>query len=196
MLCLPQRIRSRIQPTSGYSAFTTHPRLALANEKRRKRRESHNAVERRRRDNINEKIQELAMLLPDEWLSDGAKAGSIAGMLSGTVSGSIGGEEETKEVKANKGVILRNSVEYIKCVSLSAIASLPGYVLTPSCPLGDLGISFNWSRPNAPAINSSSPNLLTIGTASGALRTAFPRPMEAASVISTDWAAWLVPETV
>lgn len=101
--------------------FPTHPRLALANEKRRKRRESHNAVERRRRDNINEKIQELAMLLPDEWLSDSAKTGSMAGMLSGTVSGSIGGEEEAKEVKANKGVILRNSVEYIKCVSLSTI---------------------------------------------------------------------------
>ena len=105
------------------SAFRIRSRLALANEKRRKRRESHNAVERRRRDNINEKIQELAMLLPDEWLSDSAKAGSIAGMLSGTVSGSIGGEEDTKEVKANKGVILRNSVEYIKCVLLSAIAS-------------------------------------------------------------------------
>lgn len=104
-----------------YSAISTNPRLALANEKRRKRRESHNAVERRRRDNINEKIQELAMLLPDEWLSDGAKTASMAGMLSGTVSGSIGGEEDTKEVKANKGVILRNSVEYIKCVSLSAI---------------------------------------------------------------------------
>ncbi|KAI9350536.1 hypothetical protein DFJ73DRAFT_390424 [Zopfochytrium polystomum] len=35
------------------------------NEKRRRRRESHNAVERRRRDNINEKIQELSSLLPD-----------------------------------------------------------------------------------------------------------------------------------
>lgn len=104
-----------------YCAFPIPPRLALANEKRRKRRESHNAVERRRRDNINEKIQELAMLLPDEWLSDSAKTGSMAGMLSGTVSGSIGGEEEAKEVKANKGVILRNSVEYIKYVSLSTI---------------------------------------------------------------------------
>lgn len=106
-------------------------KLALANEKRRKRRESHNAVERRRRDNINEKIQELAMLLPEEWLdqatvggNSGAKGGangngfggpSIAGILSGTVSGAaLGGDEDTKEIKANKGVILRNSVEYIK----------------------------------------------------------------------------------
>lgn len=37
----------------------------LANEKRRRRRESHNAVERRRRDNINEKISELATLIPE-----------------------------------------------------------------------------------------------------------------------------------
>jgi hypothetical protein len=104
----------------------TRSRLALANEKRRKRRESHNAVERRRRDNINEKIQELAMLLPDEWLD--AKVGSMAGVLSGTVSGSIGGEEDSKEVKANKGVILRNSVEYIKYVSLPAIV-LPPWIV-------------------------------------------------------------------
>jgi hypothetical protein len=40
-------------------------RAALANEKRRRRRESHNAVERRRRDNINEKISELATLIPE-----------------------------------------------------------------------------------------------------------------------------------
>ena len=40
-------------------------RAAIANEKRRRRRESHNAVERRRRDNINEKISELATLIPE-----------------------------------------------------------------------------------------------------------------------------------
>lgn len=40
-----------------------HPENHLS-EKRRKRRESHNAVERRRRDNINERIGELAGLIP------------------------------------------------------------------------------------------------------------------------------------
>jgi len=34
-------------------------------ERQRKRRESHNAVERRRRDNINDRIQELGLLVPD-----------------------------------------------------------------------------------------------------------------------------------
>ena len=44
-------------------------------EKRRKRRESHNAVERRRRDNINDKIQELGQLIPN--LTDKANKGQI-----------------------------------------------------------------------------------------------------------------------
>ncbi|KAL8815684.1 MAG: hypothetical protein Q9223_005201 [Gallowayella weberi] len=38
--------------------------------KRRKRRESHNMVERRRRDNINERIQELSHLVPMHRLED------------------------------------------------------------------------------------------------------------------------------
>ena len=60
----------------------------MLNEKRRRRRESHNAVERRRRDNINEKIQELSSLLP-EIPTEGTN-------------------------KLNKGVILRRSVEYVR----------------------------------------------------------------------------------
>ncbi|EIE88231.1 hypothetical protein RO3G_12942 [Rhizopus delemar RA 99-880] len=55
-------------------------------EKKRKRRESHNAVERRRRENINDRIHELATLLPDS----------------------------REVVKLNKGTILRKSVEHIK----------------------------------------------------------------------------------
>ncbi|KAI8991450.1 helix-loop-helix DNA-binding domain-containing protein, partial [Mycotypha africana] len=54
-------------------------------DKKRRRRESHNAVERRRRDNINDRINELATLLPDR---DAAKL--------------------------SKGSILRNSVDHIK----------------------------------------------------------------------------------
>ncbi|KAI9299838.1 helix-loop-helix DNA-binding domain-containing protein [Cunninghamella echinulata] len=57
-------------------------------EKRRRRRESHNAVERRRRDNINERIQELGTLLPDAQ-DDGIN-------------------------RLNKGTILKKSVEQIK----------------------------------------------------------------------------------
>ncbi|PIA17658.1 HLH-domain-containing protein [Coemansia reversa NRRL 1564] len=57
-------------------------------EKRRRRRESHNAVERRRRDNINDRIQELYMLLPETMID--------------------------LNMKPNKGVILKKSVEYIR----------------------------------------------------------------------------------
>ncbi|KAL0082283.1 Myc-type, basic helix-loop-helix domain-containing protein [Phycomyces blakesleeanus] len=54
-------------------------------EKKRKRRESHNLVERRRRDNINDRISELATLLPDP-----------------------------DAIKTNKGTILKKSVDHIK----------------------------------------------------------------------------------
>ncbi|KAG5458141.1 MAG: hypothetical protein BJ554DRAFT_1698 [Olpidium bornovanus] len=62
--------------------------VELIYEKRRRRRESHNAVERRRRDNINEKIHELSTLLPDCLISPANKP--------------------------NKGIILRKSVDYIR----------------------------------------------------------------------------------
>ncbi|KAJ3031286.1 UNVERIFIED_CONTAM: hypothetical protein HDU68_005342 [Siphonaria sp. JEL0065] len=50
-----------------------------SNEKRARRRASHNAVERRRRDIINEKIHELSQLLPDHHLlpADAQNKGSI-----------------------------------------------------------------------------------------------------------------------
>lgn len=46
------------------------PAYQTQEAKRRKRRESHNMVERRRRDNINERIQELSHLVPLHRLED------------------------------------------------------------------------------------------------------------------------------
>ncbi|KAL3420717.1 hypothetical protein PVAG01_07162 [Phlyctema vagabunda] len=46
------------------------PALQSQEMKRRRRRESHNLVERRRRDNINERIQELSHLVPLHRLED------------------------------------------------------------------------------------------------------------------------------
>jgi len=43
-------------------------------DKRRKRRESHNLVERQRRDNINNQISELAALLPEVLLEPSANS--------------------------------------------------------------------------------------------------------------------------
>lgn len=59
-------------------------------EKRRRRRESHNAVERRRRDTINERINELGTLLPESMLDSNGPN------------------------KPNKGVILKKLVEHIR----------------------------------------------------------------------------------
>src|SRR6266516_91342 len=81
-------------------------------EKRQKRRESHNAVERRRRDNINEKIQELAAIIPDEFMTPSS-------MIHGGTSPPLSGSPATHHapdgtIKHNKGVILRKSVDYIR----------------------------------------------------------------------------------
>lgn len=56
-------------------------------EKQRKRRESHNAVERRRRDNINERIAELGQIVPDAQSDSG---------------------------KPQKGIILKKTTDYIR----------------------------------------------------------------------------------
>ncbi|KAI8911077.1 helix-loop-helix DNA-binding domain-containing protein [Gorgonomyces haynaldii] len=101
------------------------------NEKRRRRRESHNAVERRRRDHINEKIQELSSLLP-EFASDAQN-------------------------KPNKGVILRRSVEYIRHMQVFAARQMDRtleleQVLMTLCQTrgineNDLGLSFPLGTP-------------------------------------------------
>jgi hypothetical protein len=49
---------------------STAPAMQTQEMKRRRRRESHNLVERRRRDNINERIQELSHLVPMHRLED------------------------------------------------------------------------------------------------------------------------------
>jgi len=136
----------------------------IANEKRRRRRESHNAVERRRRDNINEKITELATLIPECLLdpndvpsasgtaatltmpaslsassddllfgaiTGGSAPGATAAAAAAPAASAGGAKKEEKDgsaepddkdgpdggaggVKANKGMILRKSVEYIR----------------------------------------------------------------------------------
>ncbi|TKA62832.1 hypothetical protein B0A49_12465 [Cryomyces minteri] len=59
-------------PTKVDNAGHTGPAPAYQTQeaKRRRRRESHNMVERRRRDNINERIHDLAQLVPQHRLED------------------------------------------------------------------------------------------------------------------------------
>lgn len=49
---------------------TGPPQVSSQEAKRKRRRESHNLVERRRRDNINERIQDLSKLVPAHRLDD------------------------------------------------------------------------------------------------------------------------------
>jgi hypothetical protein len=64
-------LKGASMPTNlnGHSGAST-PALQSQEMKRRRRRESHNLVERRRRDNINERIQELSHLVPLHRLED------------------------------------------------------------------------------------------------------------------------------
>ncbi|KAG1469044.1 hypothetical protein G6F56_003490 [Rhizopus delemar] len=74
----------------------------IMTEKRRKRRESHNAVERRRRENINERIQELGTMLPESMLEE--------------ITVQVG-----NNMKPNKGAILRKSVDQIRLMQQQVI---------------------------------------------------------------------------
>lgn len=108
--------------------------------KRRRRRESHNMVERRRRDNINERIQELSHLVPQHRLEDekvrkhlnnnngslsptmgpggsppratSMLAGGVGRRASGVTAAGIAGEEKDKG--PNKGDILNGAVGWTR----------------------------------------------------------------------------------
>ncbi|KAK4697847.1 hypothetical protein P7C71_g297, partial [Lecanoromycetidae sp. Uapishka_2] len=121
---------------SGHHA----PGYQTQEAKRRRRRESHNMVERRRRDNINEKIQELSHLVPMHRLEDekvrkhimnnsplsptlGATGRSpeqatsllaAGGRRAATGSISMGIPPEEKDKGPNKGDILNGAVSWTR----------------------------------------------------------------------------------
>ena len=110
--------------------------------KRRRRRESHNMVERRRRDNINERIQELSHLVPSHRLEDervrkhlvnnsplspsiagpsgsppratSGLAGGIGRRASGVSSAVTSMPSEEKDKGPNKGDILNGAVGWTR----------------------------------------------------------------------------------
>lgn len=64
-------LRGTSMPVKSNNSLQSAPTGMQSQEmKRRRRRESHNLVERRRRDNINERIQELCHLVPMHRLED------------------------------------------------------------------------------------------------------------------------------
>ncbi|KAF8459015.1 hypothetical protein BGX38DRAFT_1084643, partial [Terfezia claveryi] len=116
------------------------PTFQTQEAKRRRRRESHNMVERRRRDNINERIQELSHLVPQHRLEDekvrkhlqnnlplsptiaatGASppratsmlAGGVGRRASGVTGAGMPGDEKDKG--PNKGDILNGAVTWTR----------------------------------------------------------------------------------
>lgn len=78
--------------------------------KLKKKRESHNAVERRRRDNINERIQFLCSIVP-ECKRRQIKASILAADETKKASFS------TSQLKLNKSFILQKATEYIEALS-------------------------------------------------------------------------------
>ena len=116
------------------------PSYQTQEAKRRRRRESHNMVERRRRDNINERIQELSHLVPQHRLEDekvrkhlqnnsplsptigasGVSPPRATSMLAGGVGrrasgvGGTGLPGDEKDKGPNKGDILNGAVSWTR----------------------------------------------------------------------------------
>ncbi|PNS16163.1 hypothetical protein CAC42_1926 [Sphaceloma murrayae] len=129
--------RPQIKPEPGVSGVTYNSVEA----KRRRRRESHNLVERRRRDNINERIQDLANLVPQHRLEDekvrkhlqtnsplspSITAASMSPPQTSSVLSTSGGRRsgaitqglpmDDKDKGPNKGDILNSSVSWTRDV--------------------------------------------------------------------------------
>jgi len=87
---------------ASFSSHLNSKKLLSKEGKINRRRELHNAVERRRRDLIKEKIRELGTLVPPMLLFDGPKRKAST----------------KKESRANKSTILSKSVIYIENLQL------------------------------------------------------------------------------
>lgn len=141
-------------PTSKKASNTTAKKARTSKsravrpeaERRKRRRESHNMVERRRRDAINERIAELASLLPETMLLDAIAHSQGGGNNSKVVKvpmpesalhklahggytspheaaldalASAPADSETlaaAQARPNKGIILKKSVDYIRAL--------------------------------------------------------------------------------
>jgi len=134
-----------LSPTSlsleAKAAMTPEELWAL--EKRRRRRESHNAVERRRRDNINDRITELSMIVPDCI------------------------EDSSSPQKPNKGVILRKSADYIKYLQEANMRLQKQLAQNGITPLPDTDIHGPYGLPSSRRSSNASTMTAGAGAAPG-----------------------------
>ncbi|RKF77667.1 hypothetical protein GcM3_070023 [Golovinomyces cichoracearum] len=100
-------LRGKSMPVKSNSHLQTAPVGLQSQEmKRRRRRESHNLVERRRRDNINERIQELSHLVPIHRLEDEKVRKSLqnSSALSPTLAGVFASPSGLSPPQATSGL--------------------------------------------------------------------------------------------
>lgn len=100
-------------PLLGQDSAPTDTRLLSKEEKMKRRREFHNAVERRRRDLIKEKIKELGILVPPLMLNPQLCAIKVLLALTNPEISEMVLQAKVKETKPNKATILNKLVEYI-----------------------------------------------------------------------------------
>lgn len=89
-------------------------RLLSKEEKLKRRREFHNAVERRRRDLIKEKIKELGVIVPPLMLNPQLCAVQLLLLSSNPEVSDLISLVKVKETKPNKATILNKLVDYIQ----------------------------------------------------------------------------------
>ena len=110
-------LSSSVPSTSGNALSRDIPTKQLSKEeKMKRRREFHNAVERRRRDLIKERIKELGVIVPPSLLNPQLCAvQTLQRKLSSesTELNDLIGSIKVKETKPNKSTILNRSVDYI-----------------------------------------------------------------------------------
>lgn len=88
----PASIGASPIPSTSFNSSSLPKQQLSKEDKLRRRREFHNQVERRRRDLIKEKIKELGLIVPPSLLYI---------------------DEDGKEVKASKNVIINKTVDYV-----------------------------------------------------------------------------------
>ncbi|KAJ2964846.1 hypothetical protein NQZ79_g261 [Umbelopsis isabellina] len=108
---LPKKVEEASQADEPTPSHTVQKPAQKKYERRRRRRESHNAVERKRREHINDRIQELGSLLPHYMLLD--TPSSPTQSANGIVS-TPNQDFSFANGKPSKATILSKSVEHIR----------------------------------------------------------------------------------
>ncbi|KAH7340030.1 hypothetical protein BKA66DRAFT_45634 [Pyrenochaeta sp. MPI-SDFR-AT-0127] len=143
--------------------------------KRRRRRESHNLVERRRRDNINERIAEMAKLIPAHRLRESHS----------TLSSNKDKDLSEEEFKPNKGDILHATVSWIRDLLWAARMSeeYEAAITASLIKLGGKDFSALGSTPEGVAMKAEIKQVLEDVNISPTTGFKYSRPLDSRSAV-------------